>query len=127
MAVNKKGIFINEKVHKFKVDDLEGSITVPIVITDDQAGIYYEKQIEYNDLKNARKKAESEGAEVERETSNPYAVRFDWGKHLVLAAEFPGLTIENFRNGERPWHQVILFTNEVVSSLIDDAFEVPNS
>ena len=127
MAENKKKAFVNERQVPINIGGQKGTFTIPLILTDIDVGRYIEKQRAYLEQIKAANPDRAEGEERQFLDKHPVQSRFDWKKHIVKAVDFPGLTMKNFSNGQRPYFAIISLVDREIEPLIKDAFLDPNS
>lgn len=111
--------FVNERVIEIEVAGMKGTVTIPIIMTDEDLAIYMEEAKKV--IKLVAEWEEGDKILLKSHTS------FDARKCLVRAIDFPGVTINNFRNGERPFPALSNVITPLLEPLIDDALNLPNS
>jgi hypothetical protein len=113
--------FINQKKYPLVVGELEGSVTIPIILEDDDLGIYIENiEASRKLLQEREESGESQGLGIHLKLGNR--------KHIVKAITFPGLTIDSFREStaKRPYPAVAEIIVDLIQPLIDDALNIKN-
>ncbi|RLC99984.1 MAG: hypothetical protein DRI46_08365 [Chloroflexi bacterium] len=122
MAQEKTKAFVNEKVHEIEIEGsgLKGTVTLPIIMTGNQLALY---------IQSTRKNVElAEKAEEENYTGELVARELTtWNNihHLVLAIDFPYVTMDNFKDGgKRPWPALTFQIYDKAKPVIDAALNV---
>jgi len=103
-----------------EIGELKGSFTIPIMLTDKDLDKYFRKNMESKVL---LEEAESAGKPF---VASGTQVQIDARKHMVRSVDFPGVTLENFRNGTRPFPALSQQVIKALEPLIEDALTAPN-
>lgn len=114
--------FVNQKEHPLDIRGLKGSVTLPIILTDFDLGKYIEVATLNIESIEKNKDKKNDGDVVLKSH-----LQHDARKHLVLAINFPGVAIDNFRDGDRPYPALIFAITELIDPILNDALNIPKS
>jgi len=112
--------FTNTQKVEVEIGELKGSFVIPVMLTDKDLDTYFRRNME---SKKKMDDAESAGKPI---VVSGTQVQIDARKHMVRSIEFPGVTIENFRNGTRPFPALSQRVIKALEPLIEDALTTPN-
>ena len=113
-------VFSNIQTVKVEIGEFKGTFTIPIMLTDEDLDKYIRANIA------SREKMEAAEREGEPMIISGTQVQMDSRAHMVKSVDFPGVTIENFRNGSRPFPALSQHIIAAVEPLINDALTAPN-
>ena len=111
--------FVNEQTVEIEAGGMKGSVSFPLIMTDNDLSTYLTEAQKSVDFVNNW----SEGDPVIMKSS----IAFDARKHLVRKIQFPGIEIKNFRNGDRPYPSLVNVIMPLLEPIIDDALNLKNS
>ena len=111
--------FVNEQTVEIEAGGMKGSVTFPIIMTDSDLSTYLTEAQKSIDTVNNWE----EGEPIIMKSS----IAFDARKHLIRKIQFPGIEINHFRNGERPYPSLVNVLMPLLEPIIDDALNLKNS
>lgn len=110
--------FNNRQTVDLSIGGLSGTVTIPVLLDDADFALYVQSINREESNKN-----EDEALLLQQVRS-----RYESTKHLVKDINFPGMTIDNFRpNGTRPYPALVFAIGDLLTEVIRDALNLPNS
>lgn len=122
MSETKAGKFINEAKHVIELDGpgLDGTVTLPIIMTGHQLALYVNSTRDNVKLAEEAEEEGFVGEPVTRELTT-------WNNihHLVLRIDFPHVSMANFKDSDkRPWPALTFKIEERVRPIINAALNI---
>lgn len=112
--------FENKRKEEIEVAGMKGTVTVPIIMTNEQLGQYMKSTRHYLAIVN-----DDTIDDVDKPTRADWV--YDNIKHLVIDIDFPGVTLDMFQKGNpKPFPAVVFAVEKVLRETIDNALNVKN-